>query len=462
MSEQLPKDWKWMELKDVCRIYQGYGFPKDLQGFKDGKYPFYKVGDISKNVKAGFRTLSSCDNYIDEQVLSKLRAKPYPKNTIVFAKIGEALKLNRRAIINIPGIVDNNAIGIKANENNCSDLYLFHFFSTVKLEDYSRATTVPSVRKSDIEEINIPLPPKPAQLAIVSKIEELFSEIENGIKSLFTAKEQLKKYRQSVLKSAFEGKLTNGLNCDLYDLPDEHDLGIAAEPETEYRIERNHNNQKNQKNHSSDKGELPEGWKWVKFGEVFSESPQNGLYKPSTEYGSGTPIVRIDGFYDGVIANDYQYKRVKLSDEEIKRYLISAGDILVNRVNSMPYLGKCGIVKHLKERTVFESNIMKVRVKKGIALPEYFTMYLSSREGITELRKNAKQAVNQASINQTDVSNVMIPLCSIEEQKAIVQAIESRFSVADKMEESITESLQQAEALKQSILKKAFEGRLIL
>ena len=88
-------------------------------------------------------------------------------------------------------------------------------------------------------------------------------------------------------------------------------------------------------------------------------------------------------------------------------------------------------------------------------------MYLSSKKGITQLRKNAKQEVNQASINQTDVSNVMIPMCSIEEQHKIVQSIESRLSVADKMEESITQSLQQAEALRQSILKKAFEGKLI-
>jgi type I restriction enzyme S subunit len=88
-------------------------------------------------------------------------------------------------------------------------------------------------------------------------------------------------------------------------------------------------------------------------------------------------------------------------------------------------------------------------------------MYLSSKIGVNELRKNAKQAVNQASINQTDVSNVMIPLPLIEEQNKIVEAIESRLSVADKMEESINQSLQQAEALKQSILKKAFEGKLI-
>ncbi|MFV7235522.1 restriction endonuclease subunit S [Flavobacterium sp. ZB4R12] len=199
----------------------------------------------------------------------------------------------------------------------------------------------------------------------------------------------------------------------------------------------------------------------MRFGELFSESPQNGLYKPSTEYGTGTPIIRIDGFYDGVILNDYQCKRLRLTNDEINRYLISVGDILVNRVNSMPYLGKCGIVKHLNEKTVFESNIMKIRVKKEISFSEYISIYLTSKKGLSELRKNAKQAVNQASINQTDVSNVLIPLPPIQEQHQIVQEIESRLSVSDKMEESISHSLQQAEALRQSILKKAFEGKLV-
>ena len=206
---------------------------------------------------------------------------------------------------------------------------------------------------------------------------------------------------------------------------------------------------------------MPRGWKWVKFGELFSDTPQNGLYKPSTQYGSGIPIIRIDGFYDGVILNDYDYKRVRLTKEETKKYLLSINDILVNRVNSMSHLGKCGLVKSLKEQTVFESNVMKIQVKKELALPKYITSYLSSSKGIKELTKNAKHAVNQASINQTDVSNAIIPLPPLKEQQLIVDELESKLTVCDKIEETISQSLQQAETLRQSILKKAFEGKLL-
>src|SRR5690606_28940163 len=169
------------------------------------------------------------------------------------------------------------------------------------------------------------------------KIEELLSDLENGKQQLLLAQQQLKVYRQSLLKWAFEGKLTN----------------------------------KNVKD-----GELPEGWKWVKFGELFKNTPQNGLYKPSTEYGSGIPILRIDGFYDGIILNNYNFKRVRLTEEETQKYLLSIDDIVVNRVNSMSHLGKCGLVKTFREQTVFESNVMKIQIKKEIALPKYITYYL--------------------------------------------------------------------------------------
>ena len=118
-------------------------------------------------------------------------------------------------------------------------------------------------------------------------------------------------------------------------------------------------------------------------------------------------------------------------------------------------------MKSLKEQTVFESNVMKIQINKELALPKYITSYLACSNGIKELTKNAKHAVNQASINQTDVSNAIIPLPPLKEQQLIVDELESKLTVCDKIEETISQSLQQAETLRQSILKKAFEGKLV-
>jgi len=419
MSEiKLPKDWKIVYLKSISDSIQ-YGYTESSSKAEIGP-KFLRITDIQEN-KVNWESVPYCK--IDKESIRKYLLK---EGDLVFARTGATVGKSFLIKGKIPeAVFASYLIRVRVNLE-INEKYLSYFFQSPEywkqITNDQVGTGQPNVNGTKLGLLKIVIAPLETQQAIVAKIEELFSELDKGIEDLKTAQQQLKTYRQSVLKWAFEGKLTNENVKD---------------------------------------GELPESWGIMKFGELFSESPQNGLYKSSTEYGEGTPIIRIDGFYDGVILDDYQIKKVKLTEEEINRYLISIGDILVNRVNSMPYLGKCGLVKHLNERTVFESNIMKIRVNKENAIPEYISKFLTSKKGLSELRKNAKQAVNQASINQTDVSNVLIPLPQPNEQRLIVQELESRLSVADKMEESIAQSLQQAEALRQSILKKAFSGELI-
>ncbi|MEK6615176.1 MAG: restriction endonuclease subunit S [Bacteroidota bacterium] len=405
MKNELPYNWQLVKLSEVSEIIMGQSPPSSDYNRDRIGLPFFQG-------KAEFTDLHP----VPEKWCSipKKIAEPNDILLCVRAPVGITNIANEKCCI---------GRGLAAIRYNPNYKYIFYFLRSVErqLDNLGTGTTFKAISGKTIREFDIPFPPLSEQKLIVSKIEELFSELDAGVTQLKKAQQQLKTYRQAVLKWAFEGRLTN----------------------------------------RKVNGELPKGWKSLKFGELFSESPQNGLYKSSNEYGSGTPIIRIDGFYEGVILEDYQYKRVRLTDDEIDRYIISEGDILVNRVNSMPYLGKCGIVKHLKEKTVFESNIMKVKLNKKVALPEYFTMYLSSKKGVSELRKNAKQAVNQASINQTDVSDAIVPVCPIETQHRIVYEIKNRLGVADKMEKEIEQTLLQAELLRQSILKCAFEGKLV-
>lgn len=137
-------------------------------------------------------------------------------------------------------------------------------------------------------------------------------------------------------------------------------------------------------------GKLSNGFVWIPFGNIFSYSPQNGLYKHSSKYGSGVDIVRIDNFYEGKLNNSESFKKVELTEEEIEIYKLENDQILVNRVNSIDYLGKTGLVKNLHKPTVFESNIMKVSILKKCVFSEYIVHYLTSGLGIKEIRKNAK------------------------------------------------------------------------
>ena len=125
----LPQGWEWVPLIDVADIYSGIGFPKTYQGEIDGEIPFFKVRDISRVVKNGELHLRQADNYVSEEVCKILKGKPLPANAIVFAKIGEAIKLNRRAILAQESLVDNNVMGIYSSNSDLDNKYLFYFWS---------------------------------------------------------------------------------------------------------------------------------------------------------------------------------------------------------------------------------------------------------------------------------------------------------------------------------------------
>ena len=258
--------------------------------------------------------------------------------------------------------------------------------------------------------IKVSIPSLDEQSRIVSRIDELFSELDKAVDTLNTTKEQLAVYRQAVLKDAFSN--------------------------------------------------IPrEMYKPLKL--VMEEMPQNGLYKSKSFYGEGNPILRIDGFYDGEVVPNYEYKRVRLEAEEIKKYALHIGDIVVNRVNSMSYLGKCALIRNLEEPTIFESNIMRFRLDKQQIDLEYAMYYLSTSFGRHELIKNAKQAVNQASINQTDVGNALIPIPKdLEAQRNIAQKISAHIAVCNNIEQGIDTAFAQADTMRQSILKQAFEEKI--
>ena len=165
------------KLGEVCVFYAGTGFPNEYQGRVTGKYPFYKVGDISKNVLEGNRELKTCANYVEEDVVQKLKGSILPPKTIVFAKIGEALKLNRRAITSCECLVDNNVMGIKAQNVRLNDEYLFYWLQNLNLSDYSESTTVPSVKKSRLQDVEINVNPLEEQEKVVSTLNKLSSLI---------------------------------------------------------------------------------------------------------------------------------------------------------------------------------------------------------------------------------------------------------------------------------------------
>jgi type I restriction enzyme, S subunit len=206
-------EWEATTLGEVSTVLAGYGFPERLQGHSTGDIAFFKVGDISEAWKRNEKVLTQAKHYISNSDLVELRAKLLPAGTVVFAKIGAAIALNRRAIIGSPSLVDNNVMGLLASKR-IQPRYLFHFLCTQNLDDLARATTVPSIRKGDVEGIELRLPSLDEQARIVAEVERRLSVVEK-LEAVVNANLQRATHlRQSILQKAFTGHLVRQDSSD--------------------------------------------------------------------------------------------------------------------------------------------------------------------------------------------------------------------------------------------------------
>ncbi len=165
-------NWPMVQLHEIGIFQSGFGFPNKMQGKRAGDYPFAKVGDISAAVRKGYTFISSANNYVDASDLPILKAKTLPVGSIVFAKIGEAIRQNFRAVTKVEMLIDNNAMGLIPKSDVVDTKYLYYFMCQLDLYPYTGATTVPSLRKSTLEKIKIPLPPLPIQRHIAKVLDQ--------------------------------------------------------------------------------------------------------------------------------------------------------------------------------------------------------------------------------------------------------------------------------------------------
>lgn len=160
-----------VRLGDVAELQAGVGFPLTLQGRSTGDYPFAKVGDISDAGRAGKITLSAATHFIDEGDLNKLRAKPIPPGATLFAKIGEAIRQNHRVRAGCPILIDNNAMAAIPGPN-LDGQFLFRYLQSVDFYRLTSSTTVPALRKSELQQLPIPFPPLSEQKRIADILDK--------------------------------------------------------------------------------------------------------------------------------------------------------------------------------------------------------------------------------------------------------------------------------------------------
>ena len=345
-----------------------------------------------------------------------------------------------------------------------SDYLFFRTLSTVflnTLNKLQRGTSYPAVRDKDVFAQIIPLPPLVEQKAIVKKIEELFSSLDSGIADLKKVQDQLVIYRQAVLKKAFEGELTkewrkiNDLQPSFTFLKDLAKQRKEAEVDKKSiyhkKISHDFSFSKDDKIETWSKGTLDKliyiaariGWRGLKKSE-YTESGPLFLSVHSLNYGK---------YVDYTQAYHISEERY-LESPEIK---LQEGDVLLCKDGAG--IGKIGIVKDLPTAASVNSSVLVIRGMN--VLSQEFLYYLFSGPKLQSIVFQRITGSATPHLFQNDIKKFELSIPPIEEQHQIVQEIESRLSVCDKVEKDIVDSLEKAQALRQSILKKAFDGKLL-
>lgn len=191
-------EWEEGTISDIGTVLQGYGFPERYQGQQSGDFPFYKVSDISRSLGAGKTFIEEAANYVNENQLKELRAKPIPTGTTVFAKIGEAIRSNKRAITMVPCLIDNNAAGVKSIKGKATDFFIYLTMEKISLIDHAGGV-VPAVNKSAIEAIPVKFP----QVAEQQRIADCFTSLDDLIAAETRKLDTLKTHKKGLMQQLF-------------------------------------------------------------------------------------------------------------------------------------------------------------------------------------------------------------------------------------------------------------------
>ena len=204
-------DVEWKALGEVSEVRSGWGFPNTYQGKSDGDYPFYKVSDM--NIVGNETTMVTANNYIDEDSIKKLGITPAPKGTVIFPKIGAAVATNKKRLLSTASAYDNNVMGLIAGGKVISR-FLYYWMQTIDLSTLANDSgAVPSIRKSEMEKLPIPIPcpdnPEKSQKiqAEIVRILDAFTDLTAELTAELTARKKQYHYYRDQLLSFEKGEV---------------------------------------------------------------------------------------------------------------------------------------------------------------------------------------------------------------------------------------------------------------
>ena len=459
---ELPDGWVWTTLGEIIEPSKEKVNPLAIE-----EVPYISLEHIEKDTGKLLRHGRS-----SEVKSSKTK---FNHGDLLYGKLRPYL--NKVYISDFEGVCSTDLLVFPKNEllSNVFFLYRFLCRDFVNYASYNvSGVNLPRVNFQTLSRFKIPLPPIPEQHRIVARIEELFTKLDAGINELHKAQSQLKRYRQSVLKAAFEGKLTEAWRAEHQDKIEPASVlleRILKEHREEWEAEQLEQMKAKGKMPKNDKWkakykepiapdtsnlpELSNGWRWTTVGSiglVASGQTPKGINDLHLE--GAIPFYKISDMNKLGNERFMRAAEIALDDDQTARL-----GIHVRERGTVIFPKRGGAIATNKKRilsrpSAYDLNIMGVL--PYIVPTDFFYQWLLSID-LAALSDGS----NVPQLNHKDIDPLPFPLPPLPEQQAIVSEVESRLSVAEEVEKTITAELKRAEQLRQSILKKAFSGELV-
>ena len=408
---ELPKGWKWVYWGKCGEFIAGTGFPKAYQGLTDRKYPFYKVGSLRYVDADG--CLTDNQHTIDDDVLIKLKSKKVGPHAIVFAKIGEAIRLNRRGLTKQDCCIDNNMMAFQADKDLLSYQYAYFWSLGLDLYKYTNATTVPAIRKTDLEKIIFPLPSLSEQWRIVTHIESMFAKLDAAKEKVQAVLDAHETRKAALLHEAIAGNLIGAGEKELKPLSEIVDL-IRIGP----------------------------------FG--------SALHKEDYIQG-GIPVVNPQHIVNQVICPDSRKSISESKADSLAVYKMCVNDIIIGRRGEM---GRTAPVGEDEAGWLCGTGCMLLRLKKEYDA-KFYSLVIASQKSKQYLETHAVGSTMK-NLNEKIIRNLPVPVYSYAEQQEIVAVLDRLLGREEEVRQSAESVLAAIDSMKQSILARAFRGELVV
>ena len=398
-----PPEWRIVKLSEVADVVSGYGFPLKYQGKDQGTYPFVKVGDMNLSNKY----VNTASNFVGSEELKLLHAKVFPAGTTIFPKIGMAVYLNKFRILSVEATFDNNVAGIVPRRLHDEFLY-YYFVSRVDLKVLSNITTMPSIKKSTLENLQIPCPSLNEQ----QKIAEILTTADDAIQKVneqITLTEQLK-------KGLMQRLLTIG-------------IGHTKFKETEI-------------------GEIPEEWDLKPFCEVLEIRKKKKLAEVDALYAIPMELIPDENTY-------CEYKSLK-EGEVIPPTYCEPGDILLPKITPSVENGKQGIVPNIPSGHAFATSEVYPIVSEN-SLTNLFTFYLLKTNLFRKpLIDSMVGTTGRQRVPKDSLFSLAFPVPPISEQNKITEILSS---IDDKLT-LLSKKRENLETIKQRLMGDLLTGKM--